>query len=149
MTLTATVKPDNAANKTVAWSTSDSNVAAVSSKGVVTGINPGTANITATTNDGKLQATCAVTVTTGKITGDKTAYANDNDNLETIYVTIMTGNTATMADINNWTADIDVKPSLNVRFDYGTAASDLTGIVSNATFSTKRAGHILCSIEIL
>jgi uncharacterized protein YjdB len=68
MTLTATVKPDNAANKSVAWSTSDSNVAAVSAKGVVTGINPGTANITATTSDGNLAATCIVTVTTGRRT---------------------------------------------------------------------------------
>lgn len=146
-TLAAIFVPSGTTNKNVTWSTSDSNVAAVSSKGVVTGINPGTANITATTNDGKLQATCAVTVTTGKITGDKTAYANDNDNLETIYLTIMTGNIATMADVNNWTADMEVKPSLNVRFDYGTAASDLTGIVSNATFGPRGQGTSFAALK--
>ena len=60
VTLTATVKPDNATNKTVTWSTSDASVATVSN-GVVTAIKVGTATITAKAGD--KEATCAVTVT--------------------------------------------------------------------------------------
>ncbi|TDF93782.1 S-layer homology domain-containing protein [Paenibacillus piri] len=62
-TLTATVSPSEAANQKVAWSSSDSTVAAVDSTGKVTGIAPGTAKITVKTEDGRLTAVCDVTVT--------------------------------------------------------------------------------------
>jgi len=60
-TLTATVEPSNATNKTVSWSTSDEDVATVDG-GVVTGIGAGTATITVTTADGGFTDTCEVTV---------------------------------------------------------------------------------------
>ena len=61
--LTATVTPDNATNKTVAWSSSDESVATVSEDGTVTAVAEGTANITATANGGEnITATCVVTV---------------------------------------------------------------------------------------
>lgn len=64
-TLTATVLPSNATNKTVSWKSSDSNVATVS-EGIVTAVGKGTATITATTTDGtNLSATCTVTVSDG------------------------------------------------------------------------------------
>lgn len=59
-TLTATVKPGNATNKTVTWTTSDAKVATVDNNGVVTAVGKGTATITAAA-DGKT-ATCTVTV---------------------------------------------------------------------------------------
>lgn len=58
-TLTATVKPDNATNKTVTWTTSNDKVATVVN-GVVTAVGKGTATITAAA-DGKTAA-CTVTV---------------------------------------------------------------------------------------
>lgn len=58
-TLTATVTPDNATNKTVTWTTSNDKVATVAN-GVVTAVGKGTATITAAA-DGKT-ATCTVTV---------------------------------------------------------------------------------------
>ncbi len=62
-TLTATVKPDNATNKTVTWSSSNTNVATVTA-GKVTTKSAGTATITCTANDGSgVKATRAVTVT--------------------------------------------------------------------------------------
>lgn len=66
-TLTATVSPDNATNKTVSWSTSDSGVASVSD-GLVTAVGVGNATITVTTEDGGKTATCAVTVNPVEVT---------------------------------------------------------------------------------
>lgn len=60
--LSATVSPSNATNKSVTWSSSNSNVATVSN-GVVTAVGNGSATITATAADGSgKRASCAVTV---------------------------------------------------------------------------------------
>lgn len=66
--ITATVAPSNATNKTLSWGSSNSNVATVSQSGVVTGIGAGTCTITAYATDGSNKtATCSVTVTGANI----------------------------------------------------------------------------------
>lgn len=61
ITLTATVSPEGAKDKTVVFASDNETVATVTADGVVKAVATGTANITATTVNGK-SATCKVTV---------------------------------------------------------------------------------------
>ena len=64
-TITATVKPDDALNRTVIWSSSDPSIATVDENGTVTAIAEGEAIITAESADG-VKAECKVTVEKAK-----------------------------------------------------------------------------------
>lgn len=54
VTMKGTVMPANTTNKKITWSSSNTNVATVSSTGVVTGKVSGTVTITARTHNGKI-----------------------------------------------------------------------------------------------
>ena len=61
--LTGTVSPNEATNKTLSWSSSNTAVATVDANGLVTAVGEGSATITAKTQDGSnVSATCEVTV---------------------------------------------------------------------------------------
>jgi len=68
-TLNATIYPDNASNKNVVWSSSNTNVATVNSYGYVYGTGEGEAIITASTENGNLVALCLVNVNKVPVTG--------------------------------------------------------------------------------
>lgn len=75
MTLTATVLPATATNRTVTWSSSNPAVADVIN-GVVSAFSPGTATITVRTVEGNFTAACAVTViaSTPPLSSDASLY---------------------------------------------------------------------------
>lgn len=63
ITLRAMVRPSNAANQAVTWSSKDPSVAKVDANGVVTGVTAGTTQITvASVEDPSVTAVCSVTV---------------------------------------------------------------------------------------
>ncbi|MCM1498845.1 MAG: Ig-like domain-containing protein, partial [Clostridium sp.] len=67
---TVTVTPDKAANRKVAYKSSDEKIATVTGKGVITGKKAGSAKITVTAKkDSKKKATVKVKVVKGKVTG--------------------------------------------------------------------------------
>jgi len=111
LTLTATVAPANATNKSVTWSSSHPAVATVDENGVVTGKAAGMATIKVTTDDGKKAATCAVRVyddesdeflvDLNSLTEDYTAF--DGDILtgtlgKNVKISIASGATVTLRD---------------------------------------------------
>ena len=143
-TLTATVSPDNATNKTVIWESDKTNIATVDNTGKVSAIAQGTAKITATV-DGK-SANCTVTVTakpvpvTG-ITLDQPEITLEIDETETLTATLTPDN-ATDKTVT-WT----VAPSGVVSVDDNgnvTALKDGTATIT-ATANGKSA---TCSVTV-
>jgi len=63
-TLMATVIPENATNKTVTWTSSNPEVATVSTNGLVTPLSNGITTISVTTVDGNYSENCIVKVST-------------------------------------------------------------------------------------
>lgn len=61
-TLTASVSPPDATNRSVSWSSNNTDVATVSSSGLVTAVATGSTTITVTTADGGKTDTCTVTI---------------------------------------------------------------------------------------
>ena len=64
-TLTVTVKPENASDKSVTWTSDQPGIASVSADGVVTGVAAGNAKITVKANGGDVSDFVNVTVTAG------------------------------------------------------------------------------------
>jgi len=83
--LTSTVSPDNADNPRVAWSSSDEKVATVDSRGKVTAVGGGTADIIVKATDGS-EKTAKCTVKVLKLRASKTEYTITKLNPDTISV---------------------------------------------------------------
>ena len=137
-TLTATVTPSNATNKSVTWSSSDESVATVSSEGVVTAVANGTATITATTADGtNLSASCEVTVEIehtqgipGDVNGDTKVNGAD---IVAVINYVLAASTASVADVNGDTKvnGADIVAVINYVLSFDGARSYYGANVSN------------------
>ena len=68
--MTATILPENAKDKSITWSSSDTSIAEISSTGLIKALKNGTVTITATANDRKtVTATKQITISNFGITG--------------------------------------------------------------------------------
>ncbi len=143
-TLTATVAPANATNKTVTWASSDEAVATVEN-GKVTAVAVGTATITVTTVDGSKTAACTITVSPVKIPA--TGITLDEDAL-TLYVDEEAKLTATVTpadstDTVTWSSDNEAVATV----ENGTVTAHRRG---EATITAK-AGEFTasCQVEVI
>ena len=100
LTLTATISPDNADDKSYTWSSNNESVATVTN-GVVVALSEGTATITATANDGgDASGSCTVTVTNAAETHNWTVLPEDFDQGDFFIRNVATGKF--LGGANDW-----------------------------------------------
>ncbi|MBQ8279207.1 MAG: Ig-like domain-containing protein [Roseburia sp.] len=110
--LTATVTPSNAANKSVSWKSSDTNVATVSEDGLVTAKNSGTCTITASALDGSGKYdTCEITVLSDL-------------HIVTSVEELESSHPYEVNDNDIWQYTLSGAPALKVTFDEDTSVED-------------------------
>ncbi len=143
--LTATVLPDNASNKVVAWNSSNKTIATVDDKGLVTAVKKGTAIITVTTTDGNKTATCKVTVKAKvihvtEVKLDKTDITKTEGETEQLTATVLPDNATnkaiTWSSSDKNIATVDNK-GLVTAIKKGTATITVTTTDGNKTTTCK------------
>lgn len=143
-TLTATVVPSDATNKTVTWSSNNTAVATVSSSGVVTGVSAGTATITAKTSN-NITATCDVTVNAVAVTSITLNKATDTINVggnDTLTAAILPSN-ATDKTVT-WSSD-------NTAVATVSSSGTVTGIsIGTATITATTSNNMTdtCAVTV-
>ena len=132
-TLTATINPSNASNKTLTWTTSNSSVATVDSNGKVTAKGAGTATITVKTNNGKT-ATCKVTVINPTV-------AVTSVSLNKTSLSLVKGNSTTL------TATVNPSNATNKALTWSTSNSSVATVDSNGKITAKGAGTATITVK--
>lgn len=132
--LIAAVKPDNATDKYVLWSSSDENVAKIRVNGTIRPASVGTTTITAKTYDGGYTATCQVTVTEPE-TGPVTGVSLDKKNVK-----IVVGKTETL------TATISPSGTTNKNTIWSSSNTDVA-TVNNGVITAKKTGNTIITVK--
>ncbi len=130
LTLKPTIKPSDATDKTLKWTTSSKKIATVSSKGVIKAIAPGTATITAITENG-LKATCKITVRQS-VTG-----VDLNKNIATVYA----GEKLTLK------ASVLPSNAYNKSITWSTANSAIAKVSTSGVVTGVKAGKTTITVK--
>jgi len=150
-TLTATIQPANATNKTVNWSSSNNSIATVTYDGTITAIAAGTATIIATTVDGDKTSTCIVTVNapvgpvvpvTG-ITLNKNSTTLVPNGKETLIATIQPTNASNKTI--NWTSS---NPSTAIVDNNGTITAIASGTATIIATTVDGGKTAICTVTV-
>ncbi|MDR3152223.1 MAG: Ig-like domain-containing protein, partial [Bifidobacteriaceae bacterium] len=125
--LVSTVLPQNASNKTVIYSSVNSNIASVESNGRVTARSPGITVISVTTQDGGYKAFCEVIVTEPYVFVTSVKFAQNNLNLAVGQYQIL---------------QYQVLPenASNKQVSFSSSNSDIVSVSQNGTITGLSAG---------
>lgn len=145
-TISASVSPDDATNKTIAWESSNVNVATVSSAGVVTAVGEGTTTITASSANGKT-ATTEVSVSYRKLstvsfdTETVSLAESESSDLSSMLVLnpLATEVDTIIWSVNSSNATVDEDGVLVNKLAYGTETVTVTAEVTDMYGTTKTA----------
>ena len=129
-TITATVKPEDAFNRTVTWSSSDPSIVTVDENGTVTAIAKGEAIITAESADG-VKAECKVTVE------KKVAAIELSESEKTVFV----GDTFTI------TATVKPEDAFNRAVTWSSSDPSIATVDENGTVTAIAKGEAIITAE--
>ena len=135
--LTATVAPATATNSTYTWTTSNPDIAAVDSDGIVKALSSGNVDIIATANDGSEVTTSFALTVIPPTKGD----SNDND-VVTISDAVNTANYAVGNEVEQFNveaADVNGDNRISVADASGTVAIVLDQPVQTSSIAKVRA----------
>ena len=132
-TLTPTVIPANATNKSVTWASSNTSVALIDSNGRVTGRAEGTANITAVTADGTFTATCVVKV-------------SPNTPVSGVSLN-KTSMTLTQGASEKLTASVTPSGATNKSVSWTSSNADVASVDNAGTVTARSAGTALITVK--
>ena len=145
--LTATVTPALAEDKSLSWSTSDASVATVTDAGLVTCVGVGSATITVATVDGHKTATCSVTVNPVLVTGvrlNKTKMLLHISNSETLTATITPENASDKSV--TWSSDNPSVATVDANGRVSAVAEGLASIMV-ATADEKFVDYCIVTVS--
>lgn len=123
--LKATIKPKDATQKTVVWSSSSKKIASVSSKGVVKGVKAGKAVITAKVKGTKIKASCKITVT---VPVSKITIKGDSE--------VIIGNTITLK------ATVKPKDASNKKVTWSSSDTSVASVDANGKVTAVAPGQV-------
>ena len=151
LTLTPTVYPATLDDKTVAWKSSNTKVATVSSAGEVKGVKAGTATITCTSNATGLKATCTVSVVNGFVTLNKTEACVQKGKTVTLKATVtpesLEDKSVTWESSNTKIATVSSSGKVK-GVKYGTATITCTSVATGAKATCQvTVGKVVVSIS--
>jgi len=127
--ITATVSPSNATNKDVTWTSSDPEVATVSSSGEITPLKAGTTTITVTTANGK-QTTIVITVKAAGIAAPTGLTATAGDRAVTLKWTSVQGSISYSVYQGTSAGSYGASPIATV----SSASYTVTGLANGTTY---------------
>ena len=142
LTLTATVNPENATDKTVTWSVDDAEVATVTN-GVVTAKKAGTAVVTA--KAGKFTATCTVTVTSKEVEPEEpedTTIKVVSVTLNKVEISLEEGKTEKL------TATIDPVDATNKEMTWESSNSAVVTVDKDGNLTAVKAGTATITVKV-
>jgi uncharacterized protein YjdB len=145
-TLACTINPNTATNQNVTWTSSAPAIATVSETGVVSGVSPGSATITVSTEDGGKTAFCNVTITAVPVTGvtlDNSTLALNVGATGTIAATVLPANATNKAVI--WSSSDTTKATVS-------ASGVVTAVAAGSATITVRTAdgsrQATCTVTI-
>ena len=132
--LTVTLAPSDATDQTVVWTSSNSNVVSVRD-GLLTAVEVGSANVHATTADGRKRASCSVTVISEYIPVESVMIMDEDG------VNSLNGSVIGMVEGDTYVAVAAVRPgdATNQNVSW-TSSNPLVATVRNGTIKAVSAG---------
>ena len=131
-TLTATVAPADATDKTVTWKSSDESVATVDKDGVVTAKKAGTVTITATA--GGVSGTLHITVTAKPV---------ETVPVTSVEVTVEAGTTVSVGKTLQATATVKPGNATNKKVTWKSSDESIATVDANGVITAKKAGKVV------